>query len=125
MPKKRSRLDGPFYRLTVSGTDPYRDVRLGWRRAVLNRYKRMKGCADCGERDVIVLQFDHRPAEERLFAIGSSYCRRWDVLKAEVLKCDVVCANCHVRRSMARGQHNGHKTDGFNYGRKRWQYAKA
>ncbi len=55
-------------------------------------------CADCGETDPIVLEFDHRG--EKLFNIGEalSY-RNWASILAEIAKCDVVCANCHRRRT--------------------------
>ena len=57
-------------------------------------------CVDCGEQDLLVLDFDHRdPATKRL-AIGSLLrYARWSPLEAEIAKCDVRCANCHRRRT--------------------------
>jgi NAD(P)H-nitrite reductase large subunit len=63
------------------------------RRAILNRYKRMKGCAVCGERRAPCLEF-HAPdghKDERVSALADSR----DRLKAELAACIVVCANCH------------------------------
>ncbi len=59
-------------------------------------------CVDCGETDPIVLEFDH--LNDKLFSIsqGIRY-RRWADVLAEMEKCEVVCANCHRRRTAARG----------------------
>lgn len=56
---------------------------------------------DCGERDHVVLQFDHL---DRTTKAGSPqvllYGRGgYDAFHAEVAKCEVVCANCHMRRT--------------------------
>lgn len=58
-------------------------------------------CIDCGENDLLVLQFDHR--DNRLKDIGwlvGSGCRPRRVAE-ELEKCDIRCANCH-RRGTAR-----------------------
>jgi hypothetical protein len=57
-------------------------------------------CVDCGEKDPIVLQFDHIKPEEKKNSVarlidGS----HWDNVLAEIEKCRVVCANCHTRRT--------------------------
>lgn len=67
--------------------------------AYLRRYKADRGCADCGEDDPIVLEFDHR--RDKSFTIGNNS-RGWSVVLAELEKCDVVCANCHRRRTHKR-----------------------
>ena len=54
-------------------------------------------CVSCGETDPVVLEFHHRGDKDnevsRLMGRGASL----DALKAEIAKCDVVCANCHRR----------------------------
>jgi hypothetical protein len=58
-------------------------------------------CCDCGESDPVVLDFDHR--RDKTFEIAESLTyRKWEVILAEIEKCDVVCANCHRRRTAAR-----------------------
>jgi ArsR family metal-binding transcriptional regulator len=61
-------------------------------------------CISCGETDPYALEFHHvRGKKEievsRLVGTGSSLER----LKAEIEKCDVLCANCH-RKLTAREQ---------------------
>jgi hypothetical protein len=58
-------------------------------------------CRDCGESDPVVLDFDHRGDKD--FEIGQALTyRSWKVILAEIAKCDVVCANCHRRRTADR-----------------------
>mgnify|MGYP000862484749 CR=1 FL=1 len=75
--------------------------------AVSNRRKNVKRklieyaggkCIHCGyDRCDGVLQFHHRDPKEKSFAIAKSgLTRSFDKLKAEVDKCDLVCANCHA-----------------------------
>lgn len=75
------------------------------RRDYIRAYKTERSCADCGENDPIVLQFDH-VSGEKSFTIGSSismYGMYPDyMLQEEIEKCDVVCANCHTRRTHLR-----------------------
>ena len=82
-------------------------------------------CADCKTRyPVFVMDFDHRPGVEKLFNIGASlkkYASQLDVLRAEIAKCDVVCANCHRIRTFGREQH---KLGGVKPKEGRW-YAKG
>lgn len=59
-------------------------------------------CVDCGESDPVVLEFDH--LRDKDFDIGVGIrSKNWEVILAEVEKCDVVCANCHRRRTAYRG----------------------
>jgi len=56
-------------------------------------------CADCGERDVVVLEFHHVNKEDKLFCVSKTEGRNMDAIKAEIDKCIVLCANCHKRRT--------------------------
>jgi hypothetical protein len=58
-------------------------------------------CRDCGESDPVVLDFDHRGDKAFEICEVLTY-RRWDTILAEIAKCDVVCANCHRRRTARR-----------------------
>jgi hypothetical protein len=58
-------------------------------------------CVGCGESDPIVLQFDHRDPTTKANAISNMVnlgCSEQQ-LKEEMDKCDVLCANCHTRRT--------------------------
>src|SRR5262249_46781507 len=68
----------------------------------LVEFLREHPCADCGETDPVVLEFDHRGEKE--FNIGGGWRNRsWKAVLDEIAKCDVVCANCHRRRTARRG----------------------
>lgn len=61
-------------------------------------------CVDCGEDDLVVLDFDHLPEFKKTAGI-SKMVRNGVGLKKlmdEVAKCEVVCANCHRRRTARR-----------------------
>lgn len=58
-------------------------------------------CADCGETDPVVLEFDH--LEDKSFEISQQFAERgWQSILDEIAKCDVVCSNCHRRRTAER-----------------------
>lgn len=77
------------------------------RRKWLLEYLKKQRCMDCGESNPIVLDFDHvrgkkRDSVPRLLVEVS--------LKAaqlEIKKCEVVCANCHRKRTYERGGWTG------------------
>lgn len=72
------------------------------RTAYLVSFFREHPCVDCGEGDPLVLEFDH--LREKQFGIGKGMRERpWQDVLAEIAKCDVVCANCHRRRTNRRG----------------------
>ena len=70
-------------------------------RARVLEYLAQNCCADCGEKDILVLEFDHRAWGAKKFnipsAVGQGY--GWDTILTEIQKCDVLCANCHKRRT--------------------------
>lgn len=75
-------------------------------KAILNIYKHAAGCADCGFRDYAgALDFDHVRGV-KLFSVSKKANNRLETLMSEIEKCDVVCANCHRKRTAERGQSN-------------------
>jgi len=42
-----------------------------------------------------VYEFHHRDPNEKDFTIGNCLNKRWETIKSELDKCDLVCANCH------------------------------
>ena len=58
-------------------------------------------CVDCGECDPVVLEFDHlRDKYKDIAKLIRGW--PWPTVMAEIEKCEVVCANCHRRRTYAR-----------------------
>jgi len=74
-------------------------------RASLREHLAEHPCVDCGEGDLAVLEFDH-PGDDkesdvaRLLTTGALLPR----LRAEIGRCEVVCVNCHRRRTAARAR---------------------
>jgi hypothetical protein len=57
-------------------------------------------CADCGEGDPIVLEFDHRDPSKKRASISRLINHvTWAALQREIARCDVRCANCHRVRT--------------------------
>lgn len=55
-------------------------------------------CVSCGETDIVVLQFDHlRDKAKGISELISSY--SWETISKEIEKCQVLCANCHARKT--------------------------
>jgi hypothetical protein len=69
-------------------------------RALRLAYLLAHPCVDCGEDDPVKLDFDHRDPAQKKGNIGSlSAGKPWRLVLREIEKCDVRCANCHVRRT--------------------------
>lgn len=66
-------------------------------------YLRAHPCADCGETDIIVLEFDHLRDKMLDVSVLSREGYSLERIKSEIAKCEVVCANCHKRRTAQRG----------------------
>lgn len=64
-------------------------------------YLKTHPCVDCGEADLVVLEFDHRDPLTKLEGLSklANGCCSLENLIEEVKKCDVRCANCHRRRT--------------------------
>lgn len=62
-------------------------------------------CADCGELfPVWVMHWDHLPGHEKIGCVSDLVRNRQrTIVLAELKKCELVCANCHVLRTISRG----------------------
>jgi hypothetical protein len=79
-----------------------REAAVAKRVKYLVAYFRDHPCVDCGERDPVVLAFDH--LRDKKFGIGNGFRdRNWQSVLDEMAKCEVVCANCHRSRTAKRG----------------------
>ena len=66
-------------------------------------YLKQHSCIKCGETDPIVLEFDHREGAEKVENISNLILNSsWKQIESEIEKCDVLCANCHRRKSAAQ-----------------------
>ena len=76
--------------------------------AKVSAYLREHPCVDCGEKDPVVLDFDH--VRGRKIDCISILVRRsfsWDKIEKEISKCEVRCANCHRRKTSKRSSFVG------------------
>ncbi len=78
-------------------------IQYAKRREWLVEYKLSRGCIDCGyNANADALDLDHRDGEVRVFTgFSNNLRRRWEVVLAEVAKCDVRCRNCHAIKTCA------------------------
>lgn len=58
-------------------------------------------CKDCGEKDILVLEFDHKDRETKDFDVSamSHHGSSAQKMVLEISKCEVRCANCHRRKT--------------------------
>lgn len=68
-------------------------------RAYVQDYLSTHPCVDCGETDIVVLDFDHvRGSKVLEVTTMANTGYSLDNIKAEIDKCEIRCANCHRRR---------------------------
>jgi 5-methylcytosine-specific restriction endonuclease McrA len=60
-----------------------------------------KECVDCGEKDPVVLEFDHKDPDVKFKPISKMLSGHygWDTITIELNKCEIRCANCHRRKT--------------------------
>lgn len=52
-------------------------------------------CGRCGWKGNIAAFEFHHHNDDKEFAIGSASNKSWTVIKEEILKCELLCSNCH------------------------------
>lgn len=58
-------------------------------------------CVDCGEKNILVLEFDHRDKHSKIGDINTIITNGGSLRKIieEISKCDIRCANCHRKKT--------------------------
>ena len=96
VPRKTSRRWGNTEQSKIS--KKARKKRLEKRKQNIILAAKNKPCMDCGQQfPPCAMDFDHQ--EIKLFHVSGGHKRSFDDLRAEIAKCDVVCANCHRIRT--------------------------
>ncbi len=80
-------------------------ARVGKARHLVFGLLHASACTDCGESHPAVLEFDH--VDRKCFGISAAVAGGVDIdrLEQELARCEIVCANCHRRRTIDRGDH--------------------
>jgi hypothetical protein len=66
-------------------------------------YKSTLRCQQCGEDDIVTLDFHHREPNGKDASIARAIHDNWGIERVlkEITKCDILCGNCH--RKLHRG----------------------
>lgn len=70
------------------------------KRKIVIDYLKLNPCVDCGEKDIIVLEFDHTDPSLKFKNI-SDLVNKGSILSLleEIKKCEIRCSNCHKRKT--------------------------
>ncbi len=109
--KKARGYSAKWYRLNRESELEKDRKQIRERVETLRAIKENTPCADCGRNyPHYIMEFDHREAPKR-YKDGKRMClsaiSSWGQLESELLKCDIVCANCHCARTWERKQQKG------------------
>jgi hypothetical protein len=90
------------YRTKILKQDwqPFKDEYRDRNRNFITEFLKTHPCVDCGETDILVLEFDHVRGKKTgnvSAMVNSAF--SLEAVRREVSKCEVRCANCHRRRT--------------------------
>lgn len=68
-------------------------------KGLLFKYLSEHPCVDCGEKDIAVLDFDHRSEKSKEVSRMLKDSNSLELIQREIAKCEVRCANCHRRKT--------------------------
>lgn len=89
---------------------PYKDPekrRESVRRSMARRYAKQRAraiehlggsCVVCGTKES--LEFDHIDRETKSFSVGQHLSRRWDDIVSELDKCQLLCTEDHLEKTL-------------------------
>ena len=64
----------------------------------IDNYKKNNPCKKCGEKNIFCLEFHHRDQDKKSFDISKKGTKtNLFLLENEILKCDILCKNCHIK----------------------------
>ena len=69
--------------------------RAQFKRVYIRLYKESHCCEICGEARTVCLDFHHRDADTKSFALSDAETYSIVKIGKEIKKCILVCANCH------------------------------
>lgn len=94
--RERYRTDANYRQKVLDGTKRKAQIN----RDYVHEYLKNHPCEDCGETDIVVLEFDHIDKELKTESIARMIrSASLERLKTEMAKCRVLCANDHKRRT--------------------------
>lgn len=67
-------------------------------------------CQDCGNKfPTCCMDFDHRVGTTKVYNVGSMFAHHYsrELIESELVKCDLVCSNCHRIRTRDRRTGSG------------------
>jgi hypothetical protein len=98
--KRQERKDGSKYAAVKDAQNAQRAIKRDW----ICKYLTDHPCVDCGEKDIVVLQFDHLGDEAKTSNVSRMVAGTYSLrsVQREVSKCAVRCANCHIRKTCER-----------------------
>lgn len=99
--RRRTAERGRWFRLTGEPSEVWTP---GQRRNQLHLLDllRRSACVDCGERDHVLLEFDHIGDKRDAVSTLARSCSL-AVLEREIAACEIRCCNCHRLRTSASG----------------------
>ena len=79
--------------------EKYAKPRCDIKRQYVRDYLSTHPCVNCGESDIVVLEFNHKDATTKRNNVSMIMKTNHSlkVLIEEIEKCEVLCANCHKR----------------------------
>ena len=95
------------YSLKNPGQSDRHNAERGERWRIFMAHQKNKPCMDCGQSyPPHVMDFDHRPDQEKSFGVSRGKIKPIEAVLAEIAKRDLVCANCHRIRTYLRSNKN-------------------
>ena len=88
-----------YYKNNSEKEKEYDKNRIDTLRQKLFNFLQKNPCVKCGEADPVVLQFDHLRDKEYNISDMIRRGLSWKNIKNEIDKCQILCANCHARKT--------------------------